>query len=90
MAKPRKQPEPAPVIERAPRAPRELPPCEPGNRIFTVEGPDMDATPFGRVTSKWVRWKLIREGKLASVRIGRGVFVTEQAIADFLAKGGSR
>jgi hypothetical protein len=90
MGRPRKQFVPDPGVTPAPRSPRAIPPGEPGNRLLPVDGPEIEETDFGRVTSKWQRWRLVREGKLACVRIGRNVFLTEQAIADFIARGGSR
>lgn len=72
-------------------APAPAPAPAPANlpTMYSINGAEILATSFGRVTSAKARWKLVRDGKIASVRIGRRVFLTEQAISDFIAKGGA-
>jgi hypothetical protein len=60
------------------------------DRLIPIEGPEMDAHPFGRLSSVFMRRRWIREGKLQCVRVGRRTYVSESAIAAFVAAGGSR
>jgi hypothetical protein len=68
----------------------EPPPADPNLRLIPVEGPEMDATYFGRLTTVSQRRRLIRKGKLKCVRLGKRTYISEGAIAEFLASGGSR
>lgn len=89
MGRPRKKP-PAFTPPPDPGPPR--PPVQPPDwpTLYPVEGPEIDATTFGQLTTKWQRWKLIREGKLKAVYVGRKVFLTDRSIAEFLLSGGSK
>jgi len=46
-------------------------------------------TALGGAMCSWTAYRLIREGRLAAVRIGRKVFLTEQGIDEFIARGGA-
>jgi hypothetical protein len=76
------------------RAATERPPPpvsdDPRHRLIPLEGPEMDATHFGRISSVHMRRRWIRQGKLQCVRIGRQTFLTEAAIAAFIERGGSQ
>lgn len=63
---------------------------DPELRLLPLAGPEMDAHMFGQLTTLWQRRRLIRQGKLRAVRIGRDVYVSEGAIAEFIARGGAR
>ena len=40
--------------------------------------------------SAWVIYRLIREGKLDAVKVGRRRFLTKSSIAKFIASGGEQ
>ena len=84
---PRRAPEPPPLPPPPPPAPS---PANDLPTMYAVDSPEIDATPFGRVTTKWQRWRLVREGKLPSVHVGRRVYITADAIREFIAKGGAK
>jgi hypothetical protein len=66
------------------------PPDDPRVRLIPLEGPEMDATLLGQRSSVYMRRRWIRQGKLRCVRLGRQTFVSEAAIADFIANGGAK
>jgi hypothetical protein len=78
------------VHEMSSRPKPEPPPDDPNLRLIRVDGPDMDAHYFGQLTTVSQRRRLIRKGKLRCVRIGQVTYLSEAAIAEFLASGGSR
>lgn len=66
------------------------PPADPEQRLLPLDGPEMDAHQFGQLTTVWQRRRLVRQGKLRAVRIGRDTYISEAAIAEFIAQGGAR
>ncbi|MCX5744079.1 MAG: helix-turn-helix domain-containing protein [Proteobacteria bacterium] len=48
---------------------------------------DKDQTPL-RALTVWVIYRLMRQGKLHHVKVGRRRYLTESGIAEFLAAGG--
>lgn len=86
---PRRRPEPVvepPVVHEPPP----LPPPADEPRLYAVNGPEIEATAFGRVTSLSTRYALIKDGKIQGVWIGRRVYLSDRAMADFISRGGSR
>jgi hypothetical protein len=79
-----------PIAQLATRPPPEPPPDDPNLRLLPIDGPEMDATYFGRLTTVSQRRRLIRKGALRCVRIGMKTYISEGAIAEFLASGGSK
>jgi len=55
------------------------------DELISVE--NKDSTPL-RNLSAWVIYRLMRQGKLPHVKVGRRRFLTADGIAAFLAKGG--
>lgn len=96
MGRPRKQLPPMSIEQRpAPRKvpepePLQGPPPPPGDYLYWINGPEIEATPFGRATTKWLRYDLVKEGKLPCVRLGRRIYLAHSAIEKFIAEGGQR
>lgn len=64
--------------------PRPLGPPQPGELISVDR---KDETPL-RLLSAWVIYRLMRDGKLPHVKVGRSRYMTLEGIAAFLATGG--
>jgi hypothetical protein len=57
------------------------------SKLIPIE--KLDETALAGAMSSWTAYRLIREGLLPVVRIGRRVFLTEAGINEFIARGGA-
>lgn len=46
-------------------------------------------TALAGAMSSWTAYRLIKQGLLPCVRVGRRVFLTEEGIEDFIRRGGA-
>jgi excisionase family DNA binding protein len=57
------------------------------SKLIPVE--KVHETALGDNVSPWTVYRLIRQGQIRAVRVGRRVFLTEEAIDEFISRGGA-
>jgi len=60
------------------------------SKLIPVTDEALRNTRLGDVVRAWRVWQLIRAGELGCVRMGRRVFLTDELIEQFIARGGAK